>query len=505
MPSRIEALWSGLAPERLHAVARNYAEELVRDGLTVFKPGTPGLDGAASPDEWLAIPPLLTPKVIARDRLDDMCASARALTSALVRLTRHLCGPSATPAERALTERMFATLTPLERAFDLEALGRIATARVDHFVDAEGPRALELNATIPAMQGYSDLIARRFISTVARERDPDPVHAAEREGRALVLNGSNTADLLASLEWHAHALGAPTDRPLAIAIVCRRGDAQLGELAHYARAFSAAGHAAEQLFVDEVQLDASGAASARGHAVDLIYRHIFARRVDPGSDFASILREPTRHRVLNPIASPLEIKAMLGLLSELADDDARAAAVGLGDDERAATRARVPWTRVLADGPSTGPDGAPIADLRAWVRAHASELVLKKSWDYGGKRVVLGPDVIAGVGRERLAELTAPHPPTWDGLISAIMDGGPDLWVVQRLVVTQPERHLVADREQPPSWRDLHVDVSAYASLGGPAPRGGVCRASASRIVNILGGGGLAPTLTDQALAALLD
>ncbi len=47
---------------------------------------------------------------------------------------------------------------------------------------------------------------------------------------------------------------------------------------------------------------------------------------------------------------------------------------------------------------------------------------------------------------------------------------------------------------------ELYVDFSAYASVGLDAqPRwGGVCRGSVSRIVNILGGGGVLPLVTEE-------
>ena len=47
---------------------------------------------------------------------------------------------------------------------------------------------------------------------------------------------------------------------------------------------------------------------------------------------------------------------------------------------------------------------------------------------------------------------------------------------------------------------ELYVDFSAYASVGIDAPLewGGVCRGSLSQIVNIVGGGGVLPLLTEE-------
>jgi hypothetical protein len=49
----------------------------------------------------------------------------------------------------------------------------------------------------------------------------------------------------------------------------------------------------------------------------------------------------------------------------------------------------------------------------------------------------------------------------------------------------------------------LYRDVSTYCGLGDDAPDGSVVRAAASPVVNILGGGGLAPVLPADVLALL--
>ena len=54
-------------------------------------------------------------------------------------------------------------------------------------------------------------------------------------------------------------------------------------------------------------------------------------------------------------------------------------------------------------------------------------------------------------------------------------------------------------------WRPLYVDLSVFTNLGVTIfPKGGAVRAAPGRIVNILGGGGLAPLLRADVLEALL-
>ena len=70
-----------------------------------------------------------------------------------------------------------------------------------------------------------------------------------------------------------------------------------------------------------------------------------------------------------------------------------------------------------------------------------------------------------------------------------------NVWVVQELVRPTATRHLLvvpgADGHGRAEWHDVFVDVNAYACLGVDVrPRGGVSRASSSKIVNIAGGAG---------------
>lgn len=488
----VKAWLDALPDARRRAIAQEYADALARDGLTVFR---------ASDETFIPIPPVLSPEVLGRAQLQRLAGAARRILSATARVARWTLGP----AGAELAAKLYATFTPLERAClaDPTRFDRIATARVDYFVDAAGePRALELNATIPAMQGYSDLIAHRFLRTIARERGLP----AERAEALVTRAGSNTAELLASIVAHYARAGGKAATP-SILIVSRRGDAQLGELKHYERTFAAAGHRALHVWADEVDVDGAGRLGARGERFDLLYRHIFARRVEAGSALAKLLVDPGPNVILNPVNSPLEVKGMFALLSESAGDPASAARYGIDDDELAVLREVIPWTRLVAAAPSTLPDGSRVADLAAWVAANAARLVLKRSWDYGGKSVVLGPEAESDASRARISELFGAEATTWPQLVArAVHDPGG--WVVQEFVPPVPRRHLLVERDAAgraaPAWRELYVDVSAYANLGvTPRPSGGVCRASGSRIVNILGGGGLTPVVTDDVLAEL--
>jgi hypothetical protein len=459
---------TSLPAERLERLAKNYAEAARADGAYVTMP-----DGAIVP-----IPPILTPLGVTRARMRQVSADSHALTSALSRLTADLMRNSS-----PLKAKLFGAFGPLEA----EALEkswrlaeRLATVRVDFLVDKNGQhRALEVNATIPAMQGYSDAIASAFLRAVARELG--------QPGERLVdANGRNTDDLLHSLLAHRPAKS--------ICIVARAGDAQRGELEHYVRRWSALGQTVLLVTPADVRIE-NGRGMVGSVAPDLFYRHIFARRLDPQSDFARMCLEAEHFGILNPIASHLEVKAMLGLLSA-AVDGPDAERIQLSDDEQDAIARTVPWTRLLSPGATAGPDGSRIEDLPSWVRAHGSELVLKRSWDYGGKGVFLGADLAPARLKQFLGR---------EGDWSALCDfalADQDAWVVQELVRAEPVRHLRVGEVV--EARDLYVDLSAFSNLGvGVRPTGGAVRAAESRIVNILGGGGLAPLVRDDVLVEL--
>ncbi len=484
---RFEAWLAGLNAAARAGLARRYQRLALHGGAYVLLS-----DGAR-----VAIPPILTPIVVEDAALHALARDASLLLRGLSRVAGALLA-----TESAARERLLAPLSPLERSLlgrthrDAE---RLATARIDFLLGRDGiARALEINATIPAMQGYSDAMAEAFLRASGEARGL----AADAIERVVDANGRNADDLLASLLAHHAATGGVADRPCAIAIVARAADAQSGELDHYARRWQALGHDVWRVTPAEVAPGPDGPIAA-GRRADLLYRHVFVRRVDPALPFAEMLAAPRTHRIWNPPASHLELKGMLALLSIAGADDAAAARAGLTSEEREAAARRLPWTRPCHAEPSTAPDGSPVPDLLAFARAHGPALVLKRSWDYGGRGVFLGAELDAPGTQARLRELTGtPSPIDWRALLDHVERSG-EAWVMQSLVDVAP-RSLVRVEDAGPVARTLYADLSAFTSLGnGLELTGGAVRASGSRVVNIQGGGGLAPLVRESALARL--
>ncbi|HEX8438493.1 hypothetical protein [Archangium sp.] len=478
--------------EVLRRQAVHFGPELARTayarGLAVTQK-----DGSTRPIPVTATPVILdAAEIRRRATLSALLASAtvKMTRAALAGAQRELILGGLSPLERELTERTFASVS------------RLATTRVDYFVDSTGPRALEVNATIPAMQGYSDIAARTFIEVVARHfRYPEKALYA-----VISANGSNALALYRSL-LDGYAAERDGKMPDTIALLCRRNDAQITEQRYLCERFREFGADADVVHPDEVSGDEYF--EARGKRYDLVYRHLFVRRLEETpapwvQDFFGTV--PGRKAVLlNPPVSPVEVKSTFALLSQALVEPALAEAAGLSPEELEAIRASVPWTRPFRHGPGVGPDGAQVDDLVARVISEPKRFVLKRAWDYGGRAVYLGRSVGTPAFEER-ARAAYGTVPTWAELCErAATDPAGGGFVVQEVVETTPEEHLLCEESGLTSL-PLHVDYSAYASVGlAKQPAwGGVCRGSTSEIVNIVGGGGVLPLITTEVAQKLL-
>ena len=392
------------------------------------------------------IPLVLSPCALPREELAGLGRGARLITSALVKVAREVIEHR--PEKARL---LWAHLSPIES----EALSsrwreaeELLHSRIDWFVDLAGSvRALEVNATIPAMQVYSDAAAQGWAEAVLPGRS-----------QPFARNPSNAAWLLDAL------LKAARNRAqsLRVQLLHREGDPQKSELEALAAQLRARGVDARTRTPADVVLD--------GDPHGVIYRHLFARYVEPRSELGRAYLDPVRHGIWNRVNGWLEAK---GIFAELS---AQVRAPFLSSEEQQAVAELVPWTRLLDD----------ISDAEL---GDGEARVLKKSHDYGGKSVVIGCEVGPAAFRQALVRARADPPGSW---------------VAQELIdAPSIERFLCTPagaRRSP-----LHLDISTYASLIDGVPEGGsVCRAAPGRVVNIVGGGGVAPLFAEDVLAEML-
>jgi hypothetical protein len=273
-------------------------------------------------------------------------------------------------------------------------------------------------------------------------------------------------------------------------LLVRRNDAQLTEQKYLLERFREWGAEADIVHPDE--LSGTDAVEANGKKYDLVYRHLFVRRLEEpdmkGAEYVkALLAEPngTRAVVLNPPASQVEVKAVFALLSQALQDSRLQREARLIDTELEAIKEAVPWTRTFRGD-----------ELLKKVQADPDQYVLKRSWDYGGRAVFVGK-TRAEPGFSERTKAAYGAALSWEDLCThAIADEAGGGFVVQEIVNIHPEEHvLCTGPAQIPT--QLFVDFSAYASVGlDSQPKwGGVCRGSISHIVNIVGGGGVVPVL----------
>jgi hypothetical protein len=351
--------------DALHAQARRlvplrgtgFAARAFSAGLAVTRS-----DGRRVPIPVAALPIVVDDEEIDRRRLLALRLAAATAKAARYRLAH----------DRAA---LLAALTPIERRLLTTVADRpcaLATARVDFLADREGRlHALEVNATIPAMQGYSDLAVRCWLDAFLD--DDRSVSAA-----LAAANGSNIRALLdALLALHARERGKAPDR---IGLLARRNDAQETELVALRDGWRAAGFDAAIVFPDQLTFRA-GVLASDGVPLSLVYRHLFLHRLQ--SDPCPALVAALLHRgrgtlVLNGPAPHLELKSTLALLSRSARDDDLAARIGVDDDERRAIASALPLTRRLHE---LDRDELTLAE----VIASPSDWVLKRDRGHGGE------------------------------------------------------------------------------------------------------------------------
>jgi len=148
------------------------------------------------------------------------------------------------------------------------------------------------------------------------------------------------------------------------------------------------------------------------------------------------------------------------------------------DDEREAVRRHVPWTRLVWDTRTTGPDGDDV-DLIGFSARNRERLVLKSVGGYGGKEVSLGWRTPASDWESKIA--------------AAAQDRG---WVVQERIDAPVESYpLLKDGFESAPFRS---DCSPTLMDGRMV--GYLIRLSSSEITNVSSGGGAIPAfVVDEA------
>ncbi|MBN2057103.1 circularly permuted type 2 ATP-grasp protein [bacterium] len=171
--------------------------------------------------------------------------------------------------------------------------------------------------------------------------------------------------------------------------------------------------------------------------------------------------------VVNPLRS--KVGGMKSMLSVLTDEKMQHL---FNEEEQAAIRETIPWTRFVRPG-ETSYNGTVIS-LLDFIAANREKLVLKPNSAYGGRDVAIGPEL---------------SQKEWEDVLALTSTGR---WVVQEYVPIPTIELPVFGPEL--TFARKKVNVNFFAFNGHYA--GAYARTSDSSVINVARGGGQMPVFT---------
>lgn len=396
----------------------------------------------------------LRPQFLLRPQYDLVVSAVRHFRAAVVKAKDAILAEPALLDEMALTdgERRLLEINPEFKSFGV-------VTRLDTILDNDELSLVELNAEGAFGVSYADRLTDLFegfqpMREFARERQVVPMYAGNGLVGAILDTwhefGGTRVPRVAVVDWKEVATRAEFD------LICER--------------FQRTGIPAR--FVDPRELEyKDGELSAGGQPIDLIYRRLLTSELLGREDEVKALLEAYRARVVcvvNSFRAKLLDKKMLFAMLH----DERITRLFSPEEARAIKR-HVPWTRRVAEGKTTGPDGAEI-DLVPWIVAHRTELVLKPNDEVGGRGVLIGANLEGSVW-ERAVKL-------------ALIDPS----IVQRRVQLPSAMFPETGAAGELFFSRRFIESDPYLFRGDT--RGVLTRLSASTLCNVQAGAGTVPT-----------
>ena len=338
-------------------------------------------------------------------------------------------------------------------------------SRLDSFVTKSSYQYVELNAETPAGSAYADRLGAVFLEIPLVKR------FQEKWTLARFHTGKRLQETLLGCYREA---GGGEEHPT-IAVVDYEDVPTRVEHFMVKEALEAEGY--PSLVCDPRHLSYEGGRLRHeGQAIDIVYKRLLVNELLEKRDEVKPLIDAVRDRavvIVNPFrCKPVHKKAIFAVLT----DDRHQ---GLfTEEERAAIRAHVPWTRRVLEGRTTR-DGESL-DLTKDILARREELVMKPNDEYGGKGVFIGWEMSDTDWTRALEEALASS------------------YVVQERVdvLRQGFPRLVEEEEGSDRARleqgDFIVDLNPYV-FGGEV-EGFLTRLSATSLANVTSGAGQVPS-----------
>ena len=328
----------------------------------------------------------LRPQFLLRSQQELMDRVIAHFRSAVVKARDAIMADPALLELMALTdgERRLLEINPEFKSFGV-------VTRLDTILAGDDLQLVELNAEGAFGGSYSDRLTDLFegfqpMREFGRSHRVTPLYTGAALVGAILDTwyefGGTRVPRIAVVDWKEVATRTELD------LVCER--------------FQRSGIPAR--FVDPRELEyKDGALSAGGQGIDLIYRRVMTSEILGREAECKPLLDAYKARVVCVVnslrAKILDKKMLFALLYE-----PRIMAL-YSREEEATIRRHVPWTRRVAEGNTTDPDGATI-DLLPWLAQNRAELVLKPNDDVGGRGVLIGANVEPSVWERQIKVAT---------------------------------------------------------------------------------------------------
>ena len=438
------------AIERYHEVLAAYVDKGGEDHLALVD----RLVQRGAVFDGRPICPFLRPQFLLRSQYDLVCRAVRRFRSAVVKAKDRIVADPELLDLLALTdgERRLFEYNPEFKSFGV-------LSRLDGILAADDFQMVELNAEGAFGGAWSDRLTDLFegfqpMREWSRGRRVTPLYQGNALMSAILDTwhefGGTAVPRVAVVDWKEVATRAEFD------VVCERLER----------------HGIPARFVDPRELEYQGGElSAGGQGIDVVYRRILTSEVLGREAEVKALLDAYKAQavcVVNSFrAKVLDKKVLFALLH---DPEIQ---VHFTPDEVEAVRRHVPWTRRVAEGKSTGPDGEAI-DLMPWASDCRSALVLKPNDEVGGRGVLIGANVEQSV---------------WDRALKVALH---DPSVLQRRVPLPSAMFPEIGAAGELFFSRRYMEIDPYLFRGDT--RGILTRLSATTLCNVNAGAGTVPT-----------
>ncbi|MGB7068671.1 MAG: hypothetical protein WBD22_04195 [Pyrinomonadaceae bacterium] len=337
------------------------------------------------------------------------------------------------------------------------------TSRLDSFLTDDTYSYVELNGESPAGIAYADSASEIFKTLPVMQEFNKAYDLQSLEGSSKLL------DVLISC--YDEFVGRRPEKKPVIAIVDLKDLPTLQEFELFRDYFERAGYRSLICSPDELEFDGERL-RCDGIAIDIVYKRLLVNEYLPIMENQPALLDACRARAVCMVNSfqgkLVHKKAIFAVLTNERYTHL------FDDNELAAIKAHVPWTRKFRDEKTIN-KGENI-DLVEWARSNSQKLVLKPNDDYGGHGIFIGWSGTAG---------------EWDDAIAtALADGD---YLVQERVKTakEPFPMLMDDLGK---WDMVEQLVDLDPLLFNGVVGSAFTRLSSSELANVSSGGGMVPT-----------